>query len=69
MYFVSADCGGSKSAFVMCNELGIEVARCTLGPGNYLVLGIDKTVELINEGINELCKQASISKMKLLWRY
>lgn len=65
MYFVSADCGGSKSAFVMCNELGVEVARCKLGPGNHLVLGIDKTVELINEGINELCKQASISKREI----
>lgn len=62
MYFVSVDCGGSKSAFALTDEKGVELARCKLGPGNHLILGIDKTVELINAGIDELCNQAKIDK-------
>lgn len=62
MYFVSVDCGGSKSNFVLTDETGKELARCKLGPGNHLVLGVDKTVELINDGINQLCEEANIDK-------
>lgn len=62
MYFVSVDCGGTKTAFVMVNELGKEVARCKLGPGNVLVIGIEQSVNLITSGINELCKQANIER-------
>ena len=65
MYFASVDCGGTKTAFLMTDGLGKEVARCYLGPGNYLVTGLEETTDLINEGIENLCKQANIDKSEI----
>ena len=39
--YLSVDCGGTKTAFLLCRETGELEAACTLGPGNYMVNGID----------------------------
>lgn len=62
MYFVSVDCGGTKSAFLMTDEKGNQIATCKLGPGNYLVIGLDAMVKLINEGMDELCRLANVTR-------
>lgn len=61
MYYVSVDCGGTKTAFVLTNEKGFKLAECVLGPGNFLVTGVDKVTDTIVEGVETLCKQANIS--------
>ena len=37
--YLSVDCGGTKTAFLLCRETGELEAACTLGPGNYMVNG------------------------------
>ena len=47
MYFISVDCGGSKTAFVLTDELGNKITSCKLGPGNFIVTGVEAATDLI----------------------
>lgn len=65
MYYISVDCGGTKTAFVLANELGVKLADCVLGPGNFLVTGVDKVTDTIVEGVNLLCEKVNIKPSDL----
>lgn len=65
MYYISVDCGGTKTAFVLTNELGIKLADCVLGPGNFLVTGVDNVTDMLVEGVNILCEKANITPADL----
>lgn len=65
MYYISVDCGGTKTAFVLTNESGVKLADCVLGPGNFLVTGVDKVTDTIVEGVNALCEKANITPADL----
>ena len=56
--YLSVDCGGTKSAFLLCSEDGEKEATCILGPGNYLVNGLETVTEMLEKGIKEVCTQA-----------
>ena len=45
--YLSVDCGGTKTAFLLCRETGELEAACTLGPGNYMVNGIDHVLSVL----------------------
>lgn len=62
MYFVSADCGGTKTAIVITDEYGKEVRSVILGPANYLVNGLDNSVELIAKGVDDLLIGSNLSR-------
>lgn len=62
MYFVSADCGGTKTALIITDELGIKKASYVLGSANYLVNGLEKSIALIVEGIDNLLKEAKLKR-------
>lgn len=49
--YLSVDCGGTKTAFLLCRETGELEAACTLGPGNYMVNGIDHVLSVLKDGI------------------
>ena len=62
MYFISVDCGGTKSAFLITDEKGNKLASLRKGPGNYLVSGLHETIDMINEGIDELCNSVGCTR-------
>lgn len=59
-HYLSADCGGTKTAFLLCNEYGEEEASCVLGPANYIVNGLDNVLSVLEEGIRTVCIKAGI---------
>lgn len=56
--YLSIDCGGTKTAFLLCGENGEIEASCLLGPGNYLVDGLEAVLKVLREGIEQICKQS-----------
>ena len=56
--YLSVDCGGTKTAFLLCRETGELEAACTLGPGNYMVNGLDHVLSVLKDGILQICFQA-----------
>lgn len=59
--YLSVDCGGTKTAFLLCGENGEPEAECVLGPANYMVNGIESVLSLLKEGIRTVCSHADIS--------
>ena len=53
--YLSIDCGGTKTAFLLCGENGEAEAACTLGPANYMVNGIGPVLSILEKGIGEVC--------------
>ena len=48
--YLSVDCGGTKTAFLLCGETGRAEASCTLGPANYMVIGKEAVFSVLREG-------------------
>lgn len=60
--YLSVDCGGTKTAFLLWEETGHAKAYCVLGPGNYLVNGMDEVLDVLRKGVLQICTQAEISQ-------
>lgn len=60
--YLSVDCGGTKTAFLLCDESGKKEAECILGPANYIVNGMDSILEILNQGFGQVCEQAGITQ-------
>lgn len=60
--YLSVDCGGTKTAFLLCGETGRMEAACTLGPANYLVNGIDEVISVLKRGVELICAQAHVEQ-------
>lgn len=60
--YLSVDCGGTKTAFLLCDENGVAKASCILGPANYMVNGIDACINILKEGIDYVCSADKISR-------
>ena len=43
-YYLSVDGGGTKTAFLLCDENGKQVAETMCGPSNFMVVGLDSAV-------------------------
>lgn len=60
--YLSVDCGGTKTAFLLCRENGETEASCVLGPANYMVNGTEAVLSILKEGILQICCQAEIGQ-------
>ena len=60
--YLSVDCGGTKTAFLLCREDGTAEAGCILGPANYMVNGTDAVLSILKDGILKVCMQAGIGQ-------
>lgn len=60
--YLSVDCGGTKTAFLLCEETGRVKASCVLGPGNYLVNGMEEVLGVLEAGVDQICAQAGIEQ-------
>ena len=65
MYYVSADCGGTKTAIAITDEKGKAIASSLLGPANYLVNGLDNSVKLIANGVDDLLEENNLSHQEI----
>lgn len=63
--YLSIDCGGTKTAFLLCGENGEAEAVCLLGPANYMVNGIGPVLGLLEKGIGEVCTRADIQREEI----
>lgn len=63
--YLSIDGGGTKTAFLLCDENGKELARSVLGPANYVVNSLENVVETFSKGIQEVCTQAHIQEREI----
>lgn len=58
--YLSVDCGGTKTAFLLCTERGEQKAFCVLGPANYMVNGVEGVMRVLRDGVEQVCAQAGI---------
>ena len=63
--YLSVDCGGTKTAFLLCGESGKKEAECILGSANYIVNGMDSILGILNQGIGQVCEQAEIAQREI----
>lgn len=60
--YLSIDGGGTKTAFLLCDENGKQLASCILGPANYLVNSLDGVISTFKEGVKQVCETAQIEE-------
>lgn len=60
--YLSVDCGGTKTAFLLCREDGSAEAGCVLGPANYMVNGIESVLSILKNGVLQICGRAGIGQ-------
>lgn len=60
MYFVGIDGGGTTTNFYLTDGEGRLIESLTEGCSNYLVGGLDHTIEIYRRGIEKLCKNNGI---------
>jgi N-acetylglucosamine kinase-like BadF-type ATPase len=65
MYFLGADAGGTKTAFLLIDETGSVAATYRVGTGSFFNLGSAGIAKLIREGADAVCEAAGISKDEL----
>ena len=53
---IGIDGGGSKTEFIMFTENGVLLDRLTLGPCNPNAIGIRECVNMLIQGVNDLCR-------------
>lgn len=58
--YLSIDCGGTKSDFLLTDEKGNRLAYTTLGPGNYIVCGLEQVVQLLKTGTQTIMEESGI---------
>lgn len=60
MYFVGIDGGGTTTNFYLTDEEGRLIENITEGCSNYVVEGLDHTIETYRAGIEKLCRNNGI---------
>ena len=55
MHYIGIDGGGTKTEFVICNEIGKVLNSLTLGTIHYAQIGFNESLNRVKEGIKELC--------------
>ena len=63
MRIVGIDAGGTKTDFLLCDENENQIRRVTLGAGNPNDIGIDACLELLSDGLDELCADGAPDKI------
>lgn len=69
MYYLGIDGGGTKTKFSLCDELGnlktsVEEKTC-----HYLQVGLDGVTEVINQGIDNVCKKTNVERKEIAYAF
>lgn len=64
--YLSVDCGGTKTAFLICGEDGKKQAEYILGPANYIVNGLENTLAILKQGFIKACENVKTEPVKVL---
>lgn len=62
-YYFSVDGGGTKTAFLLCDEDGNKITEFNLGPTNYLVNGMEDVINIYKEGISKFNDYVLLSEI------
>lgn len=69
MFYLGIDAGGTKTSFMLINHLGEVLSTHNAGTCHIHQVGFDGFKKGIEEGINEVCKKANISKEELSYSF
>lgn len=64
-YLLGIDGGGTKTEFLLCDLNGNEIKRIFLGASNPVSSDIEKTFEILNNGILSICNGIDISEISV----
>lgn len=64
-YFLGIDGGGTKTKFVLCNELGITIAESTQPTCHYLQCGLNGLTQVFKDGLYECIKNSNIKDIEI----
>ncbi len=64
-YYLGIDGGGTKTKFRLCNEQGEILDELIKPASNPSHIGFEKTLEILKEGIDEICKNYPANKISL----
>ncbi len=64
-YLLAIDGGGTKTEFLLTDVNKKELARKVLGPSNAVDIGIDKTFEILSQGIREVCSGINLREVSV----
>ena len=64
-YFLGIDGGGTKTTFKLIDKSGMLLSRISKGPSNPNDIGIEQTLTVLKDGINEVCKGIPYNKVTL----
>lgn len=67
MYFLGVDAGGTKTAFVLCDETGKVLARHRGAGGGFLSIGVQGVEKGVREGMLAVCERAGIVPDMITW--
>lgn len=69
MYYLGIDGGGTKTKFSLCDEKGNLKASVEEKTCHYLQVGFDGVTEIINQGIENVCKKVNISRNEIAYAF
>ena len=64
-YLLGIDGGGTKTEFLLTDREENEIRRLFLGASNPVSTGIENTYNILNDGINEMCKDIDFSEISV----
>lgn len=64
-YFLGIDGGGTKTTFKLTDKSGMVLNKISKGPSNPHDIGIEQTLAVLKDGINEVCKGIPYNKVTL----
>ena len=67
MYFLGADAGGTKTAFVLSDENGRILARHNAGPCTFISYGSEHLAKIMREGLDAICAKTEISPQNITY--
>lgn len=68
-YYLGIDGGGTKTKFSLCDEKGNTIASVEEKTTHYLQVGFDGVTEIVNLGIDNVCKEANISRNEIAYAF
>jgi len=68
-YFLGVDGGGTKTAFVLIDRAGREVARYEGGSSYHVEIGVERLHVVLNQGVQSVLKQAGASPADVVFAF
>lgn len=67
MHFVGVDAGGTKTAFILCDEKGSILAEHRAEGGGFITIGAEGVRRTVAGGVDVLCARAGIARGEITW--